>query len=130
MESFAQSRLLIYIVLFLVGILGAIGDIAVNQWAKNFKWQWWIVASIIWIGAATLFGLLLHWNYFGFGVAVVLALLIHSICVLVWDHLWEKVTLTPLQWIGVALAIAALCCIELGRRNTSPTDVTMQVPTS
>lgn len=121
MEPLIQNKALIYGLLVAVGVLGALGDIAVNQWAKTHRFEWWLASCTIWIGAATLFGTLLRWQYFTFGIAVVLALLVHSGIVLIWDAAWERAKLSSLQWVGVILAISAFCFIELGRQQKSDT---------
>lgn len=115
--SDSPNKLWVYGLLTLVGIIGAMGDVAVNQWAKSHRWEWWFISCVVWIGAATLFGYLLRWHYFAFGVAVILALLVHSVCVLLFDFIWEKVSLSYLQWIGVICAVLAFCFIEIGRKT-------------
>ncbi len=116
-KSFAamDSRIAVYGLLVLVGITGALGDIAVNQWAKSWQFNWWLVSCAIWIITATIFGVILHKGYFNFGVAVVLALLVHSGLVLLWDALWEKAHLSSLQWLGVIFALLAFCFLEVGK---------------
>lgn len=111
-----MDKFWIYGLLVMVGFIGAIGDIAVNQWAKSHRFEWWLASCAIWIGAASLFGLLLRWQYFTFGIAVILALLVHSGIALVWDATWERVRLSPLQWLGVLCAVLAFCLIEVGKR--------------
>lgn len=113
-----MDRFWVYGLLIIVGIVGAIGDIAINQWAKSHRFEWWLASCAIWIGVATLFGVLLRWQYFTFGVAVVLALLVHSALALIWDAAWERTKLSPLQWLGVFCALLAFCLIEIGKGPT------------
>lgn len=112
-----MEKLLVYSLLVLVGVIGAVGDIAVNQWAKSHRFEWWLTTCAIWIGAASLFGLLLRWQHFSFGVAVILALLVHSGVVLVWDAIWEGAKLSPLQWLGIFCAVLAFCLVEAGKSS-------------
>lgn len=114
-----DAKVSVYGLLIIVGLVGALGDIAINQWAKSHSFEWWAASCGIWIGAATLFGLLLRWQYFEFGIAVVLALLVHSGVVLVWDAVWERANLSPLQWVGVLCALMAFCFIEIGKQPIS-----------
>lgn len=110
-----MDKLWVYSLLVVVGFVGAIGDIAVNQWAKSHRVEWWLASCAIWIGAASLFGILLRWQHFSFGITVVLALLVHSGIVLVWDAIWERARLSPLQWLGVFCALLAVCLVEVGK---------------
>lgn len=114
------SPLLVYCLLVLVGLIGALGDVTVNQWARSNQIWWWIVSCFVWVLAATIFGSVLKLQHFTFGVAVVLALLVHSLCVLAFDYAWYKASLSRWQWLGVVCAILALCCVELGRRPVAP----------
>lgn len=111
-----DQRFLIYTVLTFVGVMGAAGDIAINQWAKSHRWEWWVVSCLVWIATATIFGMILRWDHFKFGVAVILALLIHSICAVLFDWLWYKTNLTATQWIGIAIALIAIGFIEGGKK--------------
>lgn len=110
----------VYGVLILVGLVGAVGDAAVNQWARTHRSEWWIVSCLIWIGAATLFGVVLRWGYFSFSVAVVLALLVHSGMVLLLDRMCYGVRLAAIQWVGILCAIIAFCLLEIGRQVVVP----------
>jgi len=116
-----DQRIWIYTVLVFVGIMGAAGDIAVNFWAKSHRFEWWVVSCLIWIGVATLFGVVLRWEHFAFGVAVILALLIHSICAVLFDWLWYKTNLTFAQWAGILMAIIAIGFIEGGKKTGEAT---------
>lgn len=114
-----EPKFFVYGVLFLVGIVGVIGDLIIYQWARSSRIEWWLLSSIIWIGAATLFGLVLKQGYFTFGTAVVLALLVHSLSALLIDFLYYRVALSHVSLIGVGFALVALCLIEIGRSSGS-----------
>ncbi len=112
------SPFLVYCLLVLVGLVGALGDVTVNQWARSNQVWWWIVSCFVWVLAATIFGLMLKLHHFTFGVAVVLALVIHSITVLLGDRACYGVKLSPLQWVGILCAVLAFCFVELGRTGS------------
>ncbi len=117
--SFLSTKIFIYSVIIAVGIVGVIGDVAVYQWARSSRIEWWILSAIIWIGAATLFGLVLRQGYFTFGTAVILALLVHSISALLIDFFYYRVTLSHISLLGVTFALIALYLIEAGRTTGS-----------
>lgn len=110
----------VYGVLVLVGLVGAIGDATVNQWARTSRTWWWVLSCVIWILAATLFGYVLRWRYFTFSIAVVLALLVHSAMVIFLDRMYYGVRLAAIQWVGIICAIAAFCLLEIGRQAVIP----------
>jgi multidrug transporter EmrE-like cation transporter len=109
---------LVYAVLVLAGGLGAISDAILNQWAKTSQTMWLLAAYCSWIVVATLLGLILKWQYFTFGGAVVLFLLVNSAGAVLLDYQMFGEKMTTWQWAGIALAIAAMCCIEIGRAKS------------
>lgn len=113
------SPLYVYGLLVIVGFIGALGDATINEWARTSRLWWWLVSIPIWIAAATLFGYVLHWQYFNFSLAVVVALLVHSGAVLLFDRTILGARFSALQWVGVVLALLALVLLELGRSNAS-----------
>lgn len=112
------SPLLVYCLLVLVGLVGALGDVTVNQWARSNQVWWWVVSCFVWVLAATIFGFVLRLHHFTFSVTVVLALVIHSITVLLIDRVCYGVKLPPLQWAGILCAVLAFCFVELGRTSS------------
>ena len=111
----SQNRAVIYLVLIAAGLLGAVSDVILNQWARTGRSAWLVAAWIAWIVVATLLGIILRNGYFGFGAAVVLFLLVNSGGALLLDRILFSGKLTPLGWAGVGLALAAIACIEIGR---------------
>lgn len=120
----------VYGVLILVGLVGAVGDAAVNQWARSHKVGWWLVSCLIWIGAATLFGIVLRWGYFSFGISVVLALLVHAAMVLLLDRMYYGVRLASIQWAGILCAVVAFCLLEIGRQASAPSSEAREPPST
>ena len=118
MTSAASNRVIVYGVLIAVGIMGALSDAILNQWAKTGRMSWLLAAYASWIVVATLLGYILRWNYFTFGAAVVLFLMVNSVAALVLDHAFFAGRLTPRGWLGIGLAVAAIICIESSRPHT------------
>ena len=114
------NRVYVYAVLVAVGILGAISDAILNQWARTGRTPWLILAYVSWIIVATLLGYILRLNYFTFGAAVVLFLMVNSVAALVLDHALFAGRLTLRGWLGIGLAVAAIICIESSRSHDPP----------
>ncbi len=110
-------RLAVYGVVILAGLLGAASDAILNQWAKTGKLAWLLAAYGAWLAVATLLGIVLRWGYFGFGAAVVLFLLVNTVAALALDYTLFAGRLSPWSWLGIALAVAAMVCIEMGREH-------------
>lgn len=106
----------LFLLVIAVALLGATGDILVNQWAKTQLIHWWLISIPLWIGAATVFGFALRQEHYTFGVMVIVILLLHAVLVLAWDSFIEGVSLPPTQWVGVMAAIAAMVLIEVGKK--------------
>ena len=110
-----QRTVFVYALLVAAGGLGAVSDAVLNQWARTNKLPWLLGAYATWLAVATLLGLILKWQYFSFGGAVVLFLLVNSAGAVLLDLTLFAGKLTAWQWAGIALAVAAVCCIEIGR---------------
>lgn len=116
----APNRVIVYAVLIAVGIMGAISDAILNQWAKTGRTSWLLGAYASWIVVATLLGYILRLNYFTFGAAVVLFLMVNSVAALFLDHTLFAGRLTGRGWLGIGLAVAAIICIESSRPHPPP----------
>ena len=114
------SRFHVYAVLVVVGTLGAISDAILNQWARTGRMFWLLLAYAAWIVVATLLGYILRLNYFAFGAAVVLFLMVNSVAALILDRALFAGRITGRGWLGVALAVAAIICIESSRPHDQP----------
>lgn len=110
-----QRTVAVYLVLIAAGVSGAISDAILNHWAKTNKLVWLLAAYASWITVATLLGFIFRWHYFSFGGAVILFLLVNSAGAILIDYQVFGERLTALQWLGVSLAVVAICCIEIGR---------------
>lgn len=118
--SGGSSRLVVYAVLVAVGVLGAASDAVLNQWARTGSIWWQLAAYASWILVATLLGWILRMNYFTFGAAVVLFLMVNSVAALLIDSTFFAGRLSLRGWIGIALAAAAIVTIELDRSHAAP----------
>jgi hypothetical protein len=110
-----MSGLAVYGLLVVIGVAGAIGDATLNHWARSNRPAWLVASYLIWIGVATLFGLVLKWDRFSFGAAVVLSLLVHSVFAVGIDRVFFGGRLGWWQAAGLACACAAVLFIEVGR---------------
>ena len=115
MNAANGSRVVVYMVLIAVGILGAVSDAILNQWARTGSAAWQLATYAAWILVATLLVWILRQNYFTFGAAVVLFLMVNSVAALVIDSAFFAGRLTVRGWVGIVLAAAAIVMIELGR---------------
>ena len=114
------NRVLVYAVLIVVGTLGAISDAILNQWARTGRTSWLLGAYASWIVVATVLGYILRLNYFTFGAAVVLFLMVNSVAALILDRALFAGRLTARGWLGIGLAVAAIICIESSRPHDPP----------
>lgn len=120
MTSAVPNRVVVYGVLLAVGVLGAVSDAILNQWARTGRTSWLLAAYASWVVVATLLGYILRLNYFTFGAAVVLFLMVNSVAALALDHAIFSGRLTGRGWLGIGLAVAAIICIESSRPHTPP----------
>lgn len=104
-----------YTLLVVVGVLGAAGDAVLNRWARGEGAKWLALSYGVWVGVATLFGLVLRTERFTFGAAVVVALVVHSTVAVAIDRTYFGGHVTAVQWVGLFLAISSLVLIEVGR---------------
>ena len=114
--------ILVYVTLAAVGILGAISDAVLNQWARTGRVSWLLAAYGCWIGVATLLGLILRWQYFSFSAAVVLFLVANSAGALLIDRHFFGRKLGSWEWAGIILAVLAMSMMEIGRSGSHAGD--------
>jgi multidrug transporter EmrE-like cation transporter len=98
-----------------LGLLGAVSDATLNHWAESHRNAWLLVSYALWLAVATLFGLILRAEHLSFGIAVIIFLMANSAFALALDALVFGGSVTSRQWLGLALAGAAVCLLELGR---------------
>ena len=118
MANEMQDKVVVYAVLVLAGLLGAASDAVLNQWARTGRGVWLLGGYGLWLVVATLLAFILRSGYFGFGAAVVLFLMVNSLAALAVDRVLFNARLSAWGWAGIALAIAAMVCIEIGRHHS------------
>ena len=104
----------VYTLLVLAGGVGAVGDAFLNRWVTTDKLVWLVVSFVLWVLAVTCFALLLKYQVFPFGAAVVLALLVHSALAVLFDRWYFGGRLTLCQWIGICCALVAIVPVGQG----------------
>jgi len=104
-----------FLMVLMVAILGVVGDLLINQWAKTNQIHWLAWSVPVWVVLATIFGLLLRQKHYTLGIAVLVILLLHSGFILIWDVVVEGSVLTPTQWAGVVAAMIAIVLMEIGK---------------
>ncbi|MEO8538311.1 MAG: hypothetical protein ABI577_01130 [bacterium] len=100
-----------------LGLLGAISDATLNQWAESHRSVWLIASYLLWLAVATLFGLFLRSDHLTFGIAVIVFLTVNCAFALVLDVAVFDGSISRQQWLGVAFAAAALVLLETGRAD-------------
>jgi drug/metabolite transporter (DMT)-like permease len=106
-----------FALLMLAGIIGAFGDAALNHWAKSDRSQWLWISYAIWIGVATLFGLLLRCQRYSFSGAVAVALLVHMAAASIIDYIWTGRQFSAWEWLGLLGAGLTIAAFEVGNRS-------------
>ncbi|WP_165226602.1 hypothetical protein [Aquisphaera insulae] len=115
--AWGLSILVWYSLLVGSAVLGAVGDILLFQWAKRPN-GWALSAGfLIWISCLVLMAIMFRLSTLSFGPAIVLFVVIHLIIDLLWDAIVLESVLTPAQWVGVALAVAAILLLQFGRNS-------------
>lgn len=107
---------MIYALLFLSGLSGAIGDIGLYKWAKNDSVGWLVVAVVSWSLSLGAFGLLLRIEQRSLTVLFVLSAAVHILTVVACDRISVTSSLSRTEWLGVLLGIAAILVIQLGQQ--------------
>lgn len=108
-----------WILVVLTGLLGALADVVVNHWSRTLSPYWYVMSAGLYIVFMTGFGLSMRFGKVrGYSLtAVVLVVLLANIAgVALRDLVVGGDQFTPLQWLGVSLAVAAVLSFEFGRR--------------
>jgi hypothetical protein len=103
-----------YIVLAVVGLAGAAGDISLYRWAKSSRLGWLAFGMASWIVSLLLFALLLRHGERSLGATFVLAAVIHVGVVLGWEWFRGESNTSTLLWVGLVMAAVGIVLIELG----------------
>jgi len=111
-----QKTLVIYAAMVVLGLLGAISDAILHQWAKTNRWHWLLAAYLAWLLVATCLGFVFRWGFFSFSSAVILFLMVNTIAALIIDILIYSLQIKMWSVLGILFAVASMVCIEYGRQ--------------
>jgi multidrug transporter EmrE-like cation transporter len=120
METEMLNPWIAYAILLAIGITGGLGDVWIFKWAKSGQTVWLVAACVVWLASLLLFGLLLKLDTRTFSAAFMLSTVFHVVLVIVCDLVFFGGRLTPTEWVGMALAAAAVVVLELGRPEAEP----------
>ncbi|MFO0878149.1 MAG: hypothetical protein U0840_12435 [Gemmataceae bacterium] len=109
---------LVYGLLILIGITGALGDIWVYAWFRTGQLLWLILASTACLASLFLFGLLLWWDIRTFSAVFILSSVLHSVAVLWCDWAYFGGRPNRLEWFGIILSFVVVLLLELGRDSS------------
>jgi drug/metabolite transporter (DMT)-like permease len=108
------SLTVVYALLLFSAVLSGLGDIFIFRWAKSAPW-WWLAAGIgVWVVGLLLMAYMFRWSTFSFSVAIVLLIVIHLLIDIVWDVSVQGTRLSASEWVGAALAVAAVLLLQFG----------------
>ena len=100
-----------------VGAIGAVADIILSRWSANATTGEWLLSALAYLVFMTGLGLVIRFGAYGghrLTIAVLLVVLVNVALLAAWDE-FKAIPLSPIQWGGVVLALAAVACFELGR---------------
>lgn len=101
-------------------VLSGAGDILIFQWARG-RASWILLAGLAaWAVSLVLMGLLFRCCPLPLSIAVLLLIVVHLLLDAAWDLAAAGIRLTAWQWLGAALAAAALLLLHLGRPAAAP----------
>ena len=121
------NPIIVYLILGVSGITGALGDIWIYNWAKTGKWHWLVLASIVWVASLVSFGLLLKWDARAFSAAFMLCSIIHIVMVICADIFYFGGRINRLEAVGMIVAIIAVILMEIGRDSSEMDQTTEQM---
>ena len=106
-----------WLLVVLVGGVAAINDITINNWGEKLSLRWWLVSAAVILVFMTGYGLAMKLGAerrASLSVVVITVLVINIAGVTLWTH-FTGTKLTGLQWLGVAMALAAVALLEFGK---------------
>lgn len=110
-----NAPLVLYLLLAIIGVTGAIGDVFIYRWAGNGKFLMLASGAASWILCLYLFGLYCRASPRPLSIAFTLTAVVHIAIVVGWDVVAHGTRLTRLEWLGVALATIGVLVIETSR---------------
>lgn len=109
-------------VLLIVGITAASGDILIFRWSKSASPTDLMLSLGSWTISLVLFGLLLRWSGRSLGLTFIVAAVLHTLLILLWDVLAEKTRWTTLELIGILVAVTGVIITEVGHAMSTAED--------
>lgn len=103
----------IYILGGLAGIVGAIADGFLNQWAKNGGIAWLSIGYVLSFVMVTIFVYMLKRE--ALGMSLLIFILCNALAGLFISRVFFGERLAPVQWLGVAFAVFALVLLDKGK---------------
>jgi hypothetical protein len=100
-----------------VGFIGAVADVTLAHWSRTNQLFWWLAGAVGFLVFMTGLGLIIRQGAphgYTLTIALVLAVLLNVAFVAAWE-VYSGGSLSPLQWVGVMLAVGAVVCLEIGR---------------
>ena len=114
-----NSPLVLYTLLAIIGITGAVGDVFIYRWANNDKLLMLASGAASWILCLYLFGLYCRASTRPLSIAFTLTAVVHIAIVVGWDVAAHGTRLNRLEWLGVALPSPGGLGIETARNIKS-----------
>jgi hypothetical protein len=102
-----------------VGFIGAVADVELSKWSSALSLSAWTKSALLVLVFMTAFGLVMKVGSSGgynLSITVTLVLLANVGSFVLWES-YQRSALPPLQLAGIALALAAAACFELGRTS-------------
>jgi len=101
-------------VMLVVGITAAAGDILIFRWSKSASSVDLLLSLGSWTISLVLFGLLLRWSGRTLGLTFIVAAVLHTLLILLWDVFAEKTRWTTLELVGIVVAVTGVIITEVG----------------
>jgi len=105
-----------WILVVATGLIGAVADIVLSNWSRTNEFVWFLAGAVGFVVFMTGLGLIIRRgaiNGHPLAIALTLTVLFNIAFVAVWE-VHGGTQLSALQWVGVALAVMAVTCFELG----------------
>lgn len=108
-----RTRVMLYVLALVSGLVGGAGDILLNHWAKvSSKWVYLVGGYACWIAALVLFTIMLKKGMLA--DCVILFLLANCAVALIAGPIMYNDSMSAQKWAGVGLAICALVLMHTG----------------
>lgn len=110
----SESPYLIYGLILVTAIAGALGDIFIYNWAKTNVMAWMVAACLVFLVSIIAFGFLIKLDTRSLSAAFLIVSMVHAAAVLGCDWLYYGERLNRVECIGMAMAVATIVVLEIG----------------